>query len=141
MTVKHLTNTQKFTIAQLYTNKTLNQKQLAFSYRTSARTINRVLIEAGLLTPVAQLKADAYNVMQVLKKHGIDPSKLDQVMSFAENITTHKVQTFLMTLTAQQTSDLFYSTAMLKFEADSELAMANCSLVPIQETVTDDLPF
>lgn len=71
MTVKCLTQTQKDIIVLWYQKKIYNQKELAKHYNTSERTINRVLIEAGLATPVARIKGEAYQVMQVLKKYNI----------------------------------------------------------------------
>lgn len=71
MSVKCLTQDQKYSLITLYKNKLFNQKQLAERFNTSERTVNRVLIEAGLATPVARIKGEAYQVMQVLKKYNI----------------------------------------------------------------------
>ena len=71
MTVKCLTQAQKDLIVHWYQKKIYNQKELAKNYNTSERTINRVLVEYGLATPVARIKGEAYQVMQVLKKYGI----------------------------------------------------------------------
>ena len=57
MTVKSLCDVQKARIINLY-NTGMQQKDLASAYSTSPRTINRVLTEAGLLTPVAQRFGD-----------------------------------------------------------------------------------
>ena len=141
MTVTCLSVETKDQVTRHYASGGWQQKELAKAFNTSERTINRVLIEAGLLTPVAQLKADAYNVMQVLKKHGIDPSKLDQVLSCAENITTHEVQTFLLTLTDTEVSELFYNAAMAKFECNLSVVMAQTKHTQEMESFFDDLPF
>ena len=71
MSVKCLTQAQKTTLITWYKNKMFNQKELAERFNTSERTVNRVLIEAGLATPVARIKGEAYQVMQVLKKYNI----------------------------------------------------------------------
>ena len=71
MTVKCLTQAQKDLIAHRYKNKLYSQKELAQMMATSERTINRVLVEYGLATPVARIKGEAYQVMQVLKKYNI----------------------------------------------------------------------
>lgn len=140
MTVKCLSAEIKDQIARHYASGGWQQKELAKAFNTSERTINRVLIEVGLLTPVARLKADAYNAMQVLKKYDIDPSQLDIVLCRVESITKHEVQTFLLTLTDTETSELFYNTAMAKFESQLSVVMANAN-TEIQETLFDDLPF
>lgn len=142
MPIKSLTDAQKTCIIEVYQDKNLTQKEIAQCMGTSQRTINRVLVEAGLLTPVPRIQAEAYTVMQVLKKHGIDPSKLDQTLSFAENITKHEVETFLLTLTDTETSELFYNVAMHKFEMQLETVMAESSMATqYLEAMDEDLPF
>ena len=82
MSVKCLTQAQKDQIVLWYQKKIYNQKELAKNYNTSERTINRVLIEAGLATPVARIKGEAYQVMQVLKKYNIQSANdLDAQLS------------------------------------------------------------
>ena len=82
MSVKCLTQAQKDQIVYWYKQKTYNQKELAKNYNTSERTINRVLIEYGLATPVARIKGEAYQVMQVLKKYNIQSANdLDAQLS------------------------------------------------------------
>ncbi len=75
-----LTVPQKLEIIKLYKDRTLTQRQLANKYEVSDRTINRVLIEVGIATPIARLKGDAYRVMQVLGQYGLDVKKLDHVL-------------------------------------------------------------
>ena len=82
MTVKCLTKAQKDLIAHWYKNKIYSQKELAQKMATSERTINRVLVEYGLATPVARIKGEAYQVMQVLKKYNIQSANdLDAQLS------------------------------------------------------------
>lgn len=71
MSVKCLNEAQKNFVIKAYQAKHKSQKELAEYLNVSERTINRVLIEAGLATPVARIKGEAYRVMQVLKKYGI----------------------------------------------------------------------
>ena len=71
MSVKCLNETQKNFVIKAYQAKHKSQKELAEYLKVSERTINRVLIEAGLATPVARIKGEAYQVMQVLKKYNI----------------------------------------------------------------------
>lgn len=82
MSVRCLTKTQKDMIVHWYKQKIFNQKELAKNYNTSERTINRVLVEYGLATPVARIKGEAYQVMQVLKKYNIQSANdLDAQLS------------------------------------------------------------
>lgn len=80
MTVKCLTEPQKKCIAYAYTRKTMTQKELAENFEVSERTINRVLIEAGLATPVERIKGEAYGVMQLLKKYHLDLASLTMML-------------------------------------------------------------
>lgn len=125
MTVKCLDITSKSEIINQYNSGGWQQKELATQFNTSERTINRVLIEAGLLTPVAQLKADAYNVMQVLKKHGIDPSKFEQTLAtgYKMPIAHEDVVDYLYDLPQEQIQQLFYD-AMMSRALDSQLALS-----------------
>ena len=81
MSVKCLTKGQKDMIVFWYKNKIMTQKEIAARAYTSERTINRVLVEYGLATPVARIKGEAYQVMQLLKKHNVD---LDTLKSLLE---------------------------------------------------------
>lgn len=80
MSVKCLDPHQKRYIAYFYSNKKANQKELAEQFSVSERTINRVLNEMGLATAVPRLKGEAYQVMQLLKKYGLDYNSLDRVL-------------------------------------------------------------
>lgn len=80
MSVKCISKAQKDLIVFWYQNKMFNQKELAAKANTSERTINRVLIERGLATPVERIKGEAYHVMQLLKKHGHDLKSLKTLL-------------------------------------------------------------
>ena len=71
MSVKILNEAQKNFVIKAYQAKHKTQKELSIYMNVSERTINRVLIEYGLATPVARIKGEAYQVMQVLKKYNI----------------------------------------------------------------------
>lgn len=140
MTVKCLCDVVKARIIAAYLTG-VQQKQLAVFFDTSPRTINRTLIEAGLLTPVAQLKADAYNVMQVLKKHGIDPSKFEQTLAtgYRMPIAHEDVVDYLYDLPREDLTELFYN-AMMNKAFNTHLAAQTVNYQ--QEAMADaDLPF
>ena len=75
MTVKCLTQQQKTWVIDVYNEKLLNQKGMAKYLRTSERTINRVLNEAGLATAVPRIQGEAYQVMQLLKEYNVKGSE------------------------------------------------------------------
>lgn len=78
--VKCLTDVQKNFVIKAYQAKHKTQKELAQYLDVSERTINRVLVEAGLATPVARIKGEAHQVMQLLKKYGVDYAMLNRVL-------------------------------------------------------------
>lgn len=80
MPVQCLTPNQKQLIVAWYKDKILCQKELAAKFGTSERTIHRVLVEHGLATPVARIKGEAWQVMQLLKAHGIDCPTLQRIL-------------------------------------------------------------
>lgn len=91
MTVKTLNDVEKATICRLFQAKERNQKELAADFQTSARTINRVLNEAGLATAVPRLKGEAYRAVQTLKAWGITPDQLQNILSTLEDAHLIKV--------------------------------------------------
>ena len=78
--VKCLNKHQKKYIVYLYNKKMMNIKELAKTYYVSPRTINRVLVEAGVVTTVARIKGEAYQVMQLLKKYGYTADSLEHLL-------------------------------------------------------------
>ena len=76
MGVRCLEKHQKLTVLDLYQRKIMNQKDLAAKFSVSERTINRILIEAGLATPVARIKGEAYHIMKLLKKYDLELNTL-----------------------------------------------------------------
>lgn len=80
MPVKCLTKTQKTYIIYYFHKKSATNKQLAEQFEVSPRTINRVLVEAGLATTVQRIKGEAYHVMKLLEKHGLDLRSLKKML-------------------------------------------------------------
>lgn len=80
MTIKCLTDKQKNFVIYHYHKKSMNQKQLAQELNVSERTINRVLIAYGLATPVARIKGEAHQVMQLLAKNQLDIKSLKALL-------------------------------------------------------------
>ena len=78
--VKCLNIHRKNYIVYLYNKKTMNIKELAEYFEVSARTINRVLVEAGVATSVARIKGEAYQVMKLLEKYGYTKDSLEHLL-------------------------------------------------------------
>lgn len=81
MAVKILTPEEKENILYIYTKHRVTQKALAEMYLVSERTINRVFIEAGIATPVARIKGDAYRAKKLLDQYGITVDQLERILS------------------------------------------------------------
>lgn len=84
MTVKCITSDDKKRIAGYFVAKVNTQCELAKSFKTSERTIHRVLVEAGIATTVPRIKGEAYQVMQLLKKHDIPVDELETYLILAK---------------------------------------------------------
>ena len=80
MTIRCLSQEEKNVVIAYYKTKEHNQKTLATYAGVSERTINRVLIEAGLATPVARIQGEAHQVMQLVKAYGLSYQGLKNVL-------------------------------------------------------------
>lgn len=108
MAVKCLTPEEKKDIAELYTSKTMIRKELAQAYVVSERTINRVLIEAGLATPVERKNGEAHQVMLLMKKYGFDIKALEELMkATGPDSMKDVVDEYLMALSERERIVLF----------------------------------
>lgn len=81
MSVACLTAVQKTLIVAWYQKKIMTQKELSVHFKVSERTINRVLNEAGVATAIPRLKGEAYQAMQILKKHSVSVNDLDTLLT------------------------------------------------------------
>ncbi len=84
-TVKCFTEPQKQYIIHYYNKKMLNIKELAEHLKVSPRTIGRVLDEYGIARPTARAKGEAYNVMKLLEKYGLNYATLKMMLE-RENV-------------------------------------------------------
>lgn len=108
MTVKSIQPRDKSLIAMWYSNGMNTKQELAEIFQTSTRTVERVLIEEGVIqapTPRITPRIRAY--MQVLAEHDLTPEQLDEVL------TNHKypyraVQGYLHQCTAGQIAGMLY---------------------------------
>ena len=111
MPVRCLTPEEKKDVIKAYSVDKLFLKDIAAAYCVSERTINRVLIEAGLATPVERIKGEAYQAMQLLKKHGYTVEELETLLN-QFSVSTLKdpkevVDEYLMSLTEAERIVLF----------------------------------
>ena len=84
MTVQCLNPLEKETIIGLFTAKLYTQRELAKEYKTSERTINRVLVEAGIATTVPRIKGEAYMAIKLMKKHDVPIYDLEAMLVLAK---------------------------------------------------------
>lgn len=101
MTVKILHQSEKDTIISRYQSKQWTQKDLAFAFRVSERTINRVLNEAGIATAVPRIKGEAYRALKTLEKHNILVDDLDARLS-QPTLSKHSVLEYLINCPAKE---------------------------------------
>ncbi len=80
MTVKSLTPLQKKNIVYQWQSHQMNMKQLAAAYSTSSRTIQRVLIEAGVATHQERYQGMQYAIYQLTVKHQVTYNQLKKIL-------------------------------------------------------------
>ena len=80
MTVKKLNSAGKSEVLKMYFSKEYTLTEIAFMLEVSRRTVGRVIIEAGLATPVPRLQGEAYQAMKILNKYDISVSKLEDLL-------------------------------------------------------------
>lgn len=90
MAIKCLNEYQKRYVMYHYHKKLMSQKQLAQHFDVSERSIHRVLVEAGLATPVARIKGEAHQVMQLLKHYGLDIKTLKAILDSTEGLNANQ---------------------------------------------------
>lgn len=90
MTVSKLTEAQKQMVRVNYTSKSMNITKMAIVLGVSTRTIGRVLEELDLPSPVPRLRGEAYNVIQTLKKFGVEPKELTGIITLYKNGPTRE---------------------------------------------------
>lgn len=78
--VQCLTKHQKDYTIHYYNKKMLNIKELAEHFKVSPRTIGRVLDEYEIARPTARAKGEAYNVMKLLEKYGLNYATLKMML-------------------------------------------------------------
>ena len=84
MTVLCITQEDKDTIVGVFVAKLFTQRELAHSYKTSERTINRVLVEAGVATTIPRLKGEAYTAIKLMEKHNVPIYDLEAMLVLAK---------------------------------------------------------
>ena len=148
MTVKCITNEEKNDIVFLYSVRHYLQQDIATRVGTSARTVNRVLNERGLLTTVPRIKAEAYNVMQVLKHYDLDAQELKVLLTNIES-TKHSpaafVEAYLLNASEEELGRLFWLATKAKIadEIKSEVYAQeqNLSIWPYTKDIDVPMPF
>jgi Zn-dependent peptidase ImmA (M78 family) len=80
MTVKCLNEQQKNDIEVAYLNNYQNQKELAAMYGVSDRTINRVLVERGLLTPTERWTVEQQTILNIVRQHRLSVGRLIEAL-------------------------------------------------------------
>lgn len=135
MTVKILHQSEKDSIISRYQSKQWTQKDLAFAFRVSERTINRVLNEAGIATAVPRIKGEAYRALKTLEKHNILVDDLDtrlsqptltetSVLEYLFNLSQEELVTLLGKVLDAQMSEQLRRLSNKPIPRDAQMAFA-----------------
>jgi hypothetical protein len=114
MKVRCFTELEKDEIILDYVTKRFTVTELAEGWDVSRRTINRVLEERDVPSPVPRLQGEAYEVMQILAKRNIKPCDLEHRLEIC-SMDIHTVQEFLNGCTKSELAALFYNAVMPRF--------------------------
>lgn len=108
MTVKCHSEAEKDQIVAFFNTRKYSLKEIALAYGTSARTVNRILVERGLATTVPRLKGDAHQVMAFLRT--MDITTLDALKDHlkAKTVSPETVQEYLNDCSSEQLNAHFY---------------------------------
>ena len=130
MSVKSISSPIKDEIVVAYRAKTLNQLELAQFFNTSPRTINRILEERGLATPVARIKGEAYQAMQLLKQYGLTVGDLKTMLDKTSITKNAFVENYLLNASEEELGRLFWLANKAKIKQEM-----------LKEATLEELPF
>lgn len=135
MTVQCIPDNLKDHICAFYSKRTYTLKEIAKIFVTSPRTINRVLTERGMATPVARIKGDAYQVMRFLATKDITTVDALEKVFAPRPINPDDVQEFLNNCSADELTSHYYRAV----HAHTQRRFPNATPVHVPRTQTGDL--
>lgn len=114
MTVKCITPGEKQLLAQWFQQDIFNQTELAEKFKTSKRTVKRVLVEAGIApAPVSRVTDRMKAFMAIIDQYGLEPDGLAQALA-APALIKENVQEYLNNCTPDQLAEFFYKSGIVK---------------------------
>jgi len=114
MTVKCISLAEKQLLADWFRADIFNQTELAEKFKTSKRTVNRVLVEAGISPPPVNRITDRIrSFMAIVDEYSLEPEGLARALS-TPALTPANVQEYLNSCTSGQLAGLFYSSGIAK---------------------------
>ena len=130
MKVRCFTEQDKDDIVSDYLSKELTLSDIASIYGVSRRTIVRVLDEREIPSPMPRLQGEAREVLQILAKHDIYVSELEERLN--SPFTLANVQTFLNSCTKTELATLFYNSAVAKI---TDITKPSCATKQQNQTL------
>ena len=141
MTVKCITLGEKQLLADWFRADIFNQTELAEKFKTSKRTVNRVLVEAGISpAPVSRVTDRMRAFMAIIDEYGLEPEGLAQALAAPAMIPSN-VQEYLNNCTPTQLAGLFYSSGIAKIVEQIQKQRAEAATNPTPETVVEQTHF
>ena len=135
MTVKCITHAEKQLLADWFRADIFNQTELAEKFKTSKRTVNRVLVEAGIYkAPVSRVTDRMRAFMAIVNQHGLEPEGLARALA-APALNRGNVQEFLNQSTPNELAGLFYASGIVKIVEQIQSDRAKAGL-PTETTQT-----
>lgn len=103
-----LTDKQRHAIANHFQFGERNQTRTAEAMGFSRRTVQRVLLEKGLIKPTARVSRDKAAILEVVARHDLDAETLEKALAVPA-LTASNIHQHLTRLPAEQLSMLFYN--------------------------------
>jgi hypothetical protein len=112
-----LTDTQKAFVVNGFVQGKQTMTALAVMFGVHRKTIQRVLLEKGVIAPPGQLTQDEQQMLDMLKAHNLNPYKLRQVLSAPVLNQTNLVR-YLEQQEFHVLASLFYGVHMTKLHVE-----------------------
>lgn len=116
-TVKCLNEHQKDQIARLYESKQHTQKELADMFGVSTRTIGRVFLERGVITPQQRYDRENKKIIEIVRSYGLDSERLSQALA-SPALTPNNIKKYLSKLPREARVSLFYTLEMQEIHSE-----------------------
>lgn len=103
-----LTDKKRQQVADHYLFSGKRQQDTADAFGISRRTVQRILLEKGMIAPTDRVSKQKAEILQIVNDHGLDADSLHRALNMTP-MTPGNVQQHLVNLPTDQLLNLFYN--------------------------------